>query len=104
MSYVSNSLNPAVGTSSAEATTRKDEAHTRVISRFIRNTSGNGNIISLSRQNDIPAKNNYGIVLKDGDAFFESIDTVYKPRNDAISTISSAANGTLSIEEVVEYF
>jgi hypothetical protein len=102
MGYSSNALNSTVGTSSAEVTNRKAVGHTRVISRFIRNTSGNGNIISLSRQNDIPAENNKGIVLKDGDAFFESIDTIYKPREDAVSAISSAANGALSIEEVTE--
>lgn len=63
------------------------------------NTSTAGQVISIAFNSD--AVNGQGIVLSPGGYYAESEDIQFKPTNEQITAVSSAAGGTLAVTERV---
>lgn len=84
-----------VGTSSVEVAPAPGNRQRKLI--YLRNISTGGQTITISYGREAVA--NAGFVLSPLDTISESIDPAFRPYNDRITAISSAAAGTLSIVE-----
>jgi len=89
--------NVAVGTSAVLVSPQLLQGQRQVITLV--NTSTAGQIITLSWGQEASALS--GIVLTAYGSWSESIDSAFIPSNANIWAISSAANGTLAIQERV---
>jgi hypothetical protein len=98
MELVPRDTSVTVGTSVIEVSAETGTAQRRVI--VLTNVSTAGQIISLAVGKDAVA--NKGLVLYPTGAWSETIDPTFKPTNQRITAISSAAGGTLAIHERVD--
>lgn len=86
-----------VGTSPVIVSEAKTASERSVL--FLTNTSTGGQTITVSA-GDVAAVGK-GIVLSPGGFYQDSADQGYKPTNDRVTAIASAANGTLAVHERV---
>lgn len=97
MQEFNNNSKATIGTTASVASIEKDNNNIKRSSIIITNTSTGGQTISLGIDEEAVAGE--GIVLGVGSVWADTRDGLYFPTQKYISAISSAAGGTIAIQE-----